>query len=194
LWAFVVANALTMFGYSLWTNWTTFYFVEVHGLPLETASRYVLAAFTFAAAGGFAGGWLSARQIARGAAPQNARFRVCLAGAMLSLVTAAIPAAHTPGWAAAGISLSFFAVSAMSVNVYSLPLDTFGRAHAAFSISALVASYGAMQLVVSPMIGRMIHAHRWTPMLLTAAITPALACMVLALVIPSRDRVGASRA
>lgn len=179
LWAFVLANALTMFGYSLWTNWTTFYFVDVHHLSLVRASRYVLAAFTFAAAGGFAGGWLSARLIARGMAPAAARLRACVTGAALSLITAVIPAAHTPGLAVAAISLSFFAVSAMSVNVYSLPLDTFGREHAAFSIAALVASYGAMQLVVSPLIGGMIDAHRWTPILAAATATPALACAVL---------------
>ncbi len=179
LWAFVAANALTMSGYSLWTNWTTFYFVDVHRLPLASASRYVLAAFTFAALGGFVGGWFSARQIARGVTPQSARFRACLAGAALSLVTVAIPAASTPGWAAAGISLSFFAVSAMSVNIYSLPLDTFGREHAAFGIAALVASYGAMQIFISPLIGGMIDAHSWTPLMWAATATPALACAVL---------------
>ena len=179
LWAFVLANALTMFGYSLWTNWTTFYFTDVHHLPLTSASRYVLAAFAFAAAGGFAGGWLSARLIARGMAPASARLRACVCGAAVSIVTAAIPAAHTPGFAVAAISLSFFAVSAMSVNVYSLPLDTFGRENAAFGISALVASYGAMQLAVSPLIGRMIDAHHWAPILLSATATPALACAVL---------------
>jgi MFS transporter, ACS family, hexuronate transporter len=179
LWAFVMANALTMFGYSLWTNWTTFYFTEAHHLALTSASRYVLAAFAFAAAGGFAGGWLSARFIARGLAPASARFRACVIGAALSIVTAVIPAARTPGLAVAAISLSFFAVSSMSVNVYSLPLDTFGREHAAFGVSALVASYGAMQLVVSPLIGRMIDAHQWNPILWSATATPALACAVL---------------
>jgi len=179
LWAFVAANALTMFGYSLWSNWTTFYFTDVQHLPVILASPYVLLAFAFAAGGGFAGGWLSARQIARGVAPPAARFRACIVAAALSLVTAAIPAAPTPAWGAAAISLSFFAVSAMSVNVYSLPLDTFGRRHAAFSIAALVASYGAMQVVVSPLIGHMIDAHQWTPIMWAATLTPALACAVL---------------
>lgn len=179
LWAFVIANALTMFGYSLWTNWTTFYFTGVYGLPLTRASHYVFAAFAFAAAGGFAGGWLSARFIQRGIAPAAARLRACVVGAAVSLVTAAIPALASPLAAAAVISVSFFAVSAMSVNVYTLPLDTFGRPHAGFSVSALVASYGAMQLLVSPLIGGMIDAHRWTPVLFTATATPALACAVL---------------
>jgi MFS transporter, ACS family, hexuronate transporter len=184
LWAFVAANALTMFGYSLWSNWTTFYFTDVQRLPLGMVSPYVLAAFTFAAGGGFAGGWLSARMIARGMAPPAARLRACIVGAALSLVTAAIPAAHTPVWAAILISLSFFAVSSMSVNVYSLPLDTFGRRYAALSVAALVASYGAMQVVVSPLIGHMIDAHRWTPIMWAATLTPALACCVLSTVRP----------
>jgi ACS family hexuronate transporter-like MFS transporter len=182
LWAFVAANALTMFGYSLWSNWTSFYFTDVQRLPLGMVSPYVLAAFTFAAGGGFAGGWLSARLIARGMAPPSARLRGCIVGAAFSLITAALPAAHTPARATAVISLSFFAVSAMSVNVYSLPLDTFGRPHAAFSVAALVASYGAMQVVVSPLIGHMIDAHRWTPIMWAATLTPALACAVLATV------------
>lgn len=179
LWAFVIANALTMFGYSLWTNWTTFYFVDVQRLSLAAASRYVLAAFTFAAAGGFAGGWFSASRISRGVAPAAARLQACLAGAALSSVTFRVTSAHSPGQAVAAISVSFFAVSAMSVNIYSLPLDTFGREHAAFSIAALVASYGAMQLFVSPLIGGLIDAHRWTPILWAATITPMLACAVL---------------
>ena len=40
--------------------------------------------------------------------------------------------------------------------------------HAAFSIAALVASYGAMQVVVSPVIGHMIDGHRWTPIMWAA--------------------------
>ena len=34
LWAFIAANGLSMIGYSLWTNWTTLYLVEVHHLTL----------------------------------------------------------------------------------------------------------------------------------------------------------------
>src|SRR5207302_9876170 len=34
LWTFVVANALSMVGYSLWTVWTPKYFMTVHHLTL----------------------------------------------------------------------------------------------------------------------------------------------------------------
>ena len=42
LWAFAGANALSMVGYSLWTNWTTVYLVEAHRLTLVEAAWYRL--------------------------------------------------------------------------------------------------------------------------------------------------------
>ncbi len=85
----------------------------------------------------------------RGIRAISARFRVCLRRRAALAGTAAVPLASTPAWTTAGISLSIFAISAFSTNMYSLPLDTFGGARAAFAISMLVASYGAVQLAIS---------------------------------------------
>ena len=179
LWAFVAANALSMVGYSLWTNWTTQYLVDEHRLTLSQSAWYAWIPPVFALAGGFAGGWLSRRFIERGLPAMAARFRVCLAAAMVSLGALAIPAAHTPVWASAGISLSIFAVAAFSVNMYSLPLDAFGSARAAFAVSILVASYGAVQFLISPLFGRLADLHNWTALTAAAAFTPLAACAVL---------------
>jgi ACS family hexuronate transporter-like MFS transporter len=179
LWAFAGANALSMIGYSLWTNWTTVYLVEVHRLTLLQAAWYAWIPPVFAAAGGLAGGWLSMRLIERGMAALAARFRACLAAAVLSLATAAIPAAPSAGWACAGISLSILAVAAFSVNTYTLPLDAFGGARAAFAISILVSSYGIAQFVVSPVIGWMMDQHAYTAVSVMAAVMPLGACGVL---------------
>jgi MFS transporter, ACS family, hexuronate transporter len=179
LWAFVAANALSMVGYSLWTNWTTQYLVDAHHLTIQQAAWYAWIPPLVAMGGGFAGGWLSLRLVDRGMAAQVARFRVCFAAALLSLATAAIPQAPTPAWASAGISLSIFAVSAFSVNTYTLPLDTFGGPRAAFAVSMLVASYGAVQLVISPAFGALIDRHGYAPVTAIAAVTPLAACAVL---------------
>ena len=179
LWAFVAANALSMVGYSLWTNWTTQYLVDAHSLTVRQAAWYAWIPPFVAMGGGFAGGWLSLRIMRGGTPAAAARFRVCFAAALLALVTAAIPAAPTPAWAIAGISLSFFAVSAFSVNTYTLPLDTFGAARAAFAVSLLVASYGAAQLVVSPAFGAIIDRYGYTPVTTFTALTPLAACAVL---------------
>jgi MFS family permease len=75
--------------------------------------------------------------------------------------------------------VSFAAVSAFSVNMYSLPLDVFGGARAAFAVSILVASYGATQALVSPVFGRVVELHGYAPLMFVAAVTPMAACAVL---------------
>ena len=179
LWAFLAANAISMIGYSLWTNWTTLYLIDVHKLTLVEAAWFAWIPPIFATLGGAAGGWASMRWIERGRPPLDARFRVCLAAGLLSLPAAAIPLLRTPALASAGISLAIFAVSAFSVNMYSMPLDAFGGARAAFAVSTLVSSYGAVQALVSPLFGKVVDQHGYAPLCLMAAFTPLIATGVL---------------
>jgi ACS family hexuronate transporter-like MFS transporter len=179
LWVFFVANGLSMILYSLWFNWTSLYLVEVHRLTLVQAAWYAWIPPAAATVGGVAGGWLSLRLIRRGVQAMPARFRVCLAASVIALATAAVPAAPSPGWAAAGISLSFLAVAAFSVNMYTLPLDAFDGARAAFSVSMLVSSTGLTTVLISWPIGRAIDLYGYSPVTAVAAFTPLAACAVL---------------
>ena len=193
MWGYMAANALSMVGYSLWTNWTTKYLVSARHLTLAQAAWYAWIPPVAATAGGFAGGWLSWRRVAGGSAAPAARLRACLAAAFLSLATAAVPAAPSAAWATAGIAVSFFAVAAFSVNLYSLPLDVFGGGRAAFAVSMLVASYGAAQGIISWAFGRTVDLHGYTPLVMLAAFTPMAAYGVLAIAHP-RNSVSANPA
>jgi ACS family hexuronate transporter-like MFS transporter len=179
LWAFIAANALSMMGYYLWFNWTTPFLFDVHHLTLKQSASYAWIPPVFAALGGFAGGWLSLRFVNRGAPAPEARFRVCLVASVLALTSLAIPALESAGAAAAGISLAIFAVAAFSVNMYTLPLDTFGAAPAAFAVSILVASYGAVSAAIAPVVGTVIDHRGYTPVIVAIAFTPLAACAVL---------------
>ncbi len=179
LWAFAAANALNMVAYSLWTNWSMLYLVNGRRLSMQEAASYAWIPQAFGLLGGFAGGWASLRLIRNGASPRPARFHVCLVGAVLALGTAAIPAARTAGWAAAGMSLSMFTVAGVSTNMYALPLDTFGAGRAASGMAALVSSYGAMQMAVSPAFGHLIDLHGYSPVIWIASVTPLAGCAVL---------------
>jgi ACS family hexuronate transporter-like MFS transporter len=179
LWGFAAANALSMVPYSLWTNWTTLYLVDVFHLTVVEAAWFAWIPPVFAALGGLAGGWLSLRLTERGLAPMGARFRACLAAAILSLATVALPMAPSPGWASAAISLSIFSVAAFSVNMYSLPLDAFGGGHAAFGVSILVASYGLVQALISPAFGKAIDLYGYAPVAVAASVLPLAAAGVL---------------
>jgi MFS transporter, ACS family, hexuronate transporter len=178
LWIFVGANALSMIPYAFWTGFTTVYFVDVHHLTLQQAAWYAWIPPVFAGAGGFVGGWFSRLWMARGIPAADARFRVCVAASVLALATAAIPGAPNPSWGAAGISLSWFAIAAFSVNMYSLPLDTFAGGNAAFAVSMLTASAGAAGLI-SPLFGWLIDHHGFAPVTAIAAVTPLAGCWLL---------------
>jgi ACS family hexuronate transporter-like MFS transporter len=179
LWTFVVANALSMVGYSLWSGWTPKYFMTVHHLTLAQAAWYTWIPPLCALLGGLSGGWLSLRLVDRGTPALAARFRVCLLAAGVSLVTFALPYAPHPAWTCAGISLSFAAVAAFSVNMYTMPLDAFGGARAAFAVSFLTASAGAIAATISYPIGRVVDLYGYTPVTAVAAVTPLAACAVL---------------
>ena len=179
LWAFVGANALNGILYSLWTNWTTKYLATVFHLDLVGANRYAWIPPVFALAGGFGCGWASLQLVRRGTPVVTARYRVCVACGVVALATLALPLAPSPAWAAAGISLSIGAVAGFSVNLYALPLDTFGATRAAFAVSMLVASYGGSQALVSGAIGWTRDHYGYAPVTALAAFTPLLACAVL---------------
>jgi ACS family hexuronate transporter-like MFS transporter len=179
LWIFVAANALAMIGYSLWSNWTTFYLVDVHHLSTAETARYAWFPPLFAMVGGLAAGWLSLRLVNAGVEPVSARFRVCLVAAVLCPLTALLLRVPSPAWGAAGASLGFLTVAAFSVNMYSLPLDAFGGARAGFAVSLLVSSYGVVQALVSVVIGKIVDLHGYTPVTTVVAFTPLAACALL---------------
>jgi ACS family hexuronate transporter-like MFS transporter len=103
--------------------------------------------------------------------------------ASVLVFSAAIPLLPTPLWATVGMSLSYFTIAAWSTNLYTLPVDIFGAGQAAFSVSALVFAYGAMQAVVSKPVGRVIEHYGFAPVLWTFAFLPLVAYLVVAVVV-----------
>jgi len=179
IWGLIAANALSMVTYSLWSNWTTLYLVEVTGLTFVQAAYFAWLPPLAAMLGGFAGGWLSFRWVRSGLNPVHARARVCFWCAVAGLIALAIPLAAAAAWAAAGISLSILAVSAFSVNLYTMPLDLYDASRAAFAVSLLVSAYGAMQAVTSPLLGALIDRYGYTPVCAIASVTSLAAYVVL---------------
>jgi len=179
MWGFIIANALSMVTYSLWSNWTTLYLVEVNKLTFVQAAYVAWLPPLAAMVGGFAGGWLSFRWARAGVDPVAARARVCLLCALAGLVAIAVPFAPNAAWAMAGISLSILAVSAFSVNLYTMPLDIYEAARAAFAVSLRVSAYGAMQAVASPLLGALIDRYGYMPVCAIASVTSLAAYAVL---------------
>ncbi len=182
LWGLVAANVLYMTLYSLWSNWTTVYLVEARGLTEQVAnSTLAWIPPLFANLGGLFGGGLALRWMRRRTLVLPVRMKICLLSAVLLTATALVPWAPTAPLATALISLSFFWVTAMSVNIYAMPLDIFGARRAAFAVSMLTGAYGVMQTFLSPLIGAGIDRYGFEPLCLAGAVLPLAAVGVLKL-------------
>ena len=179
LWALMLANAVGMTGYSLWTNWSPTYLVRVHHLSPPEAVRYVWIVPICGYFGALLGGGISWFLIRSGMSPVAARKRACFISASFVLVTIAIPFLPNAALATAGMSLSYFWVCAWSTNHYTLPIDIFGAGRAAFAVSGLVFAYGVMQSVVSQPIAHGIERYGFLPVCLLFAFLPLLAYLVV---------------
>jgi ACS family hexuronate transporter-like MFS transporter len=179
LWSFIAANFVAMGPYTLWTNWTTLYLQRMHGATLVEANSLAGIPHFFAYFGALAGGWLSMHWMNEGIPALAARRRACLVCAVALLSTGFVPLMPTPVLAILGISTSFFAASAWSVNLYTMPLDAFGGARAAFATSLLTSVYGLLQAVVSPGIGRVADLYGYAPVCAAFALLPLLAYGIL---------------
>jgi ACS family hexuronate transporter-like MFS transporter len=185
LWGMVVANALSMTFYSLWTNWAPTYLVKMHHMTPKDASHYSWVVPFCGYFGAFLGGWSSWQLISRKKfAPVEARKRVCFFAAVALLGSAFIPLAPTPLLATVGMSVSYFLISAWSTNLYTIPVDLYGAERAAFGVSSLVCAYGVMQAIVSKPLGQIIERHGFQPVLLAFSLLPLIAYALLWTMIP----------
>jgi ACS family hexuronate transporter-like MFS transporter len=191
LWGLVAANVFSMVLFSLWTNWTTLFLVGEYGLDQTEANRrFAWIPPVFANLGGLFGGWAAYRLIRGGQVPESARVRICRWAGWALVATAAVPFLPAPALATAGISFSFFWTTAMSVNIYAMPLDLFGAGRAASAIAALTFAFGLMQTFVSPGIGALIDRYGFGPVCALGSVLPLAAVAVLGATHPSEDRTG----
>ncbi len=175
----VLANLLWMGGYSLWSNWTTLYLIQVHHLTLRQSASYVWIPPLISNLGGFFGGWLSLHWSKRAANPLAARRRVVWISAICSLITLLLPLAEDARWATVIISASFFFALAGSVNIYALPIDLYGPQRSGMAIAALTCAFGLLQTVISPLIGFLADRHLYTQVIWMVTAPLFLAALVL---------------
>ena len=179
-WFLMLATVFAMTLYTLWSNWTTLYFVEArHMTHLEANRRFAWIPPLAATLGGLFGAALAFRWIHGGLPALATRLRICLLSAIFCLLTAAVPLMPTSEWAAGAISLSYFWSSCLSTNLYVIPIDLFGRGRAAFGVASLTFSYGMMQAFASPVIGRMVDRFGFGSVCGGVAILPLIAVGIL---------------
>jgi ACS family hexuronate transporter-like MFS transporter len=174
-----VANMLWMVAYALWSTWTTIYIAETFHLSTRDANAYAWFPPVGSTLGGFLGGALSRRLIARGSSALDARvaaIKVCAFGCLICL---AGPFCSTPLLATLVAAASYFWTTAGSVNLYTIPLDIWGGERAGVAISFLVFAYGLLQMGISPVIGAIVDRFGFHPVYWMLAVPPFLGLLCL---------------
>jgi ACS family hexuronate transporter-like MFS transporter len=180
LWRLAGANVLIMALHSLWFNWTTIYFVDVHHMTLVHANQYFAWIPPIAGTlGGFFGGWLAFRGITQGSDAFDVRFRIARIAAPLLLVTAVLPFVQSTIVAVGIISLGFFLVMVILSNLHVLPLHLFGMQNAAFTASVLALSYALLQMVFSPIVGAVVDRFGFSSICIAIAPLPLIGIAIL---------------
>lgn len=180
LWTILLVNILLMTLYSLWSNWTTIYFVrERHITALEANQYFAWIPPVFATLGGFFGGWLSWWRIGTSPHPIPVRIRICTMAAPALLITAAVPFLNSNRAVAATISASFFLCMAFLVNLHVILIDLFGPEHAAFTSAVLTSSYALMQAVISPAIGMTVDRFGFAAACISVSVLPLVGATIL---------------
>ncbi len=183
LWALMIANMLGMTVYSLWANWAPTFLIRVHHLTPPEASHYTWIVPMAGYLGGLLGGAISWLLVRAGRSPVAARKRASLVSTALALVTFGVPLLRGPALATAGMSLSFFAICAWSVNHYTLPIDIYGASKAAFGGASLVFAYGVMQSSISRPLASVIEHYGFTQVCFTFAFLPIAGYLLVHLLI-----------
>jgi ACS family hexuronate transporter-like MFS transporter len=191
--ALVVANALWMPSYSLWSNWTTLYLIHVDNISLSQAAGYVWIPPLISNLGGFFGGWLSLHWMRRNSDAITARRRAVAVSAAGMLITLFLPMTANPALATVIISISFFFALAGSVNIYALPIDLYGPERSGLSIAALGFAYGLMQMLLSPLVGMLADHRLYAQIIWIVSIPPLLSVALLTTSLRSSTSEGQER-
>jgi MFS transporter, ACS family, hexuronate transporter len=180
LWRIVGAYPLVLCVFILWLNWTTIFLVQHARLSQTDANRFFAwLPPAFVAIGGFFNGSMAFRWIRRGADGLAARKRIAILCAPLFAVGAVIPFIPSTRLMIIGICLMMFACQSVVGSLNIMPIDLFGREHAAFSISLLACSYSLAQTVLSPLIGLSVDRFGFTPVCIVTSLLPMVGILLM---------------
>ena len=183
VWAIVLSRFVTDPVWWLYITWLPLYLYKVRGLSVTQIGLFAWLPFVAADAGSLIGGWISGYWIARGWTVNKARRTVIVAGAVLMSAGILAAIVHSAMLALVFIGVVMFGFQAWINNVQTLPSDFFPE-NAVASVAGLGGvGAGAGAILYTLTTGFVVdHFHSYTPILVVAALLPAMGTIVLFLV------------
>ncbi len=179
-WAIVISRFFADPVWWMYFTWLPMYLYSARGFSLKQIGAFAWLPFLAADAGSLGGGWISGWLIGRGWSVNRARKTVIACAMLMMSVGIFATKANSAGAALAFIAAVLFGFQAWINNVQTMPADYFpdGAVGAVTGMGGLGAGIGAILLNHST--GLVVDRfHSYTPILITAALLPAVATMAL---------------
>ena len=127
-WAIIVGRMIGDTPWIFYVMWIPKYLSDTQGLDLKAIGYVAWVPFLFADAGSLGGGWLSGWFLrTRGGTALEARLKVMLRCALISMFTFSIYFLPSTAAVVAGMSVMMFSTMAWMVNLSTVPVDVFPK-------------------------------------------------------------------
>ncbi len=179
-WAIILVRFFTDPVWWLYITWLPLYLYNVRGFSLKQIGLFAWVPYVAAGAGSLFGGWLAGYLIRRGWSVNRSRKLVVVIGALLMSCGILAATAESAMTALAFIGVVLFGFQSFISNVQTLPSDFFPKEAVASvaGLSGFGAGIGAILLTLTT--GFVVdHFHSYTPILVTSALLPWLATIIL---------------
>ena len=179
-WAIILARFLCDPVWWLYITWLPLYLFNVRGFSLKQIGMFAWVPYVAAGAGSLFGGWLAGWLMRRGWTVNKARKLVIIIGMLLMSAGILAATAQSAMMALVFIGVVLFGFQSFISNVQTMPSDFFPKEAVASvaGLSGLGAGIGAILLTLAT--GFVVdHFHSYTPILVTSALLPCLATIIL---------------
>ena len=180
VWSIVLSRFLTDPVWWLYITWLPLYLYTARGFSLKQIGLFAWVPYVAADVGSLTGGWMSGFLIGRGWSVDRARKTVIVGGMILMSTGVLAATAKSPAAALVFIAVVLFGFQSWIGNVQTMPSDFFAEdvVGSVAGLGGLGAGIGAIMFTLAT--GFVVDQfHSYTPILVAAAILPAVATALL---------------
>lgn len=159
--------------------WTPEYLFRERGLSLQAIGLFAWIPFLFGDIGNIGGGWLAGWLMRRGVSLTRARRITMYGGAMLCLLSFAVPHAGSAAFAIAAICIVLLGHTCLSANFFARISDLAHETEVS-RVTGLTGVAGGLSGMLFPLLtGRLVDQVSYTPVFLLAALMPLAGVVLL---------------
>ncbi len=179
VWGLILCRTLIGPVVQFYWYWTPEYLFRERGLSLQAIGLFAWIPFLFGDIGNIGGGWLAGFLMRRGLSLTHARRIAMYGGAVLCLLSFAVPHAGSAPFAIAAICIVLLGHTCLSANFFARISDLTPEASVS-RVTGLTGVAGGLSGMLFPLLtGRLVDRISYTPVFLLAALMPLAGVLLL---------------